>query len=293
VPYRTRLILALATAGLTFAAALPAAAQSETVADEDIVVTAPERDREAVRDQASAIAGTERSRDPLARFQDSVCPGVIGLRPEFATAIADRMRFNAERLGLNLRDAGECDANVLVYFVPGVDAVMAGMFANDAVTRSNFVTLSDRERRLLKNERGPTRAWSITSRRSADGLLEQIGKVVEIRDTGRIQIGTREDLEVSIVLIDLNAIAGLTTQQLADYATMRALAETREPREAGKLGTILTLFASDGDRAGELTPFDLAYLGNLYSGSANVESSRKLGGVAAQLERGPSAPSSR
>lgn len=285
-PFRSR-YWTLAAALLTTAA--PAFAQPEPEPGDENQITVTGRAVEAkdIVRQGRDITANEKRRDPLARFEKPLCPGVMGLRDDLAGAIVERMRFNVERIGLKLTEAGACDPNILVIFVSGLDNVMQSMFENAELERANFASLSDRERRLLKAETGPTRAWSLTSKRSADGfLLTETSNVMEIRDIGRINIGSREDIEMSLVLIDLGAIAGLNTQQLADYATMRALAETREPDRDTALSTMLELFSANGSNLTELTPFDLAYLSNLYSPpGANVAAGRRLNGLADAFQR--------
>ena len=52
--------------------------------------------------------------EPLARFQDPICPGILGLPRGFAEAMVDRIRFDARRLRIDA--AAE---TVLSLFDPG------------------------------------------------------------------------------------------------------------------------------------------------------------------------------
>ncbi len=92
----------------------------ETENDNTIVVTGQaegEVDSGEVREQARSI--TPRGAvigEPLARFQQPVCPGVWGLSGESAQLIIDRIYHNAEAIGLDLSTEPGCTANIVVAF---------------------------------------------------------------------------------------------------------------------------------------------------------------------------------
>ena len=90
---------------------------------DDIVVTG-ERDRappsrREVNRQARDISDitSDIYDKPLARIADRLCPGVIGLRQGAAELMIDRIRWNAERLGMWMADDTGCSPNLIVAFV--------------------------------------------------------------------------------------------------------------------------------------------------------------------------------
>ncbi len=87
--------------------------------DDEIVVTArPKPSPAEIREQARAItAQSAQYNYPLAMFQSQVCPGIVGMPAAMANIVVDRIRFNAERVGLKTAPLGKCDANILVIFV--------------------------------------------------------------------------------------------------------------------------------------------------------------------------------
>src|SRR5690606_41036478 len=114
-------------AAVALLAVVPAAAQAPAAADgdaeeaSDIVVTG-ERERptsRAVSRQARDIShtGGDIYDRPLARIEDRLCPGVIGLRKEAAELMIDRIRWNAERLDMWLADDTACSPNLIIAFV--------------------------------------------------------------------------------------------------------------------------------------------------------------------------------
>src|SRR6187549_849554 len=110
----------------------PAVAQSESeqleeVAGADIVVTGELPTWSEVTRQARDITVTTGLRYmPLPRFEgDRLCPGVIGLKGDYAALMVGRLRANAERFGLWMsEDDGACQANFIVAFVDDGQDIM-------------------------------------------------------------------------------------------------------------------------------------------------------------------------
>jgi hypothetical protein len=100
-----------------------------------------------------------------------------------------------------------------------------------------------------------------------------------------IFIAARQDIVASLVVIDIPAINGLTTIQIADYAAMRGLARTRPPKQTGAVGTILGLFDKDATPPREMTVFDLAYLRAVYGSIPNIAGMTKLLQVAHEVKK--------
>lgn len=102
----------------------------------------------------------------------------------------------------------------------------------------------------------------------------------------RIVLSIRRDLFSSVVLIDTKATESLSLQQLADYASMRLLADTRSD-SVNDPATILSLFnVPRGTGPRGLTRFDRAYLRACYSGLGNERSRTKLARIASMLREG-------
>jgi len=228
---------------------------------------------------ADALSGAVRD-EPLPRFHDRICPGVIGLKVDVAQAIVGRIRENAARVGLRLADEENCEPNVIASFV--VDG-------QDYVRRLGkkqswmFVDMSGEERRALFDGPGKVRAWTRTVVRTRDGMpvsrregLMQIPETTMAMAHSKIYVATRRDLIAAMVLFDRDAIEHLSVFQLADYVTMRALAGTafKDIPPAG--GTILTLFENPAARAPAMTRYDHTFLETLYSSMANLPAANVL-----------------
>src|SRR5690606_37855616 len=122
-----------------------------------------------------------------------------------------------------------CQANFLVTFVPD------GKQMVESLRRTNgwlFTDMPAAERDRLLNESGPARAMLQTAERTRDGMN------VERRDNlndppqargwmahSKIYSAVRKDITTSHVIFDTGAVKDFTLAQLADYATLRALAQ--------------------------------------------------------------------
>lgn len=218
--------------------------------------------------------------EPLARFEDALCPGVLGLKQEAAEQMVGRLRANAEMLGVRMAENGDCQANFVVGFVSDGQA-----FLSQLQDRSGYIfaEMTRDERLALLADPGPARAMLRIRARTRDGMpisrrenLAQLPTTTMWMAHSKIYSATRNDIISAMVLFDRDAVRGLNLTQLADYATFRALAQRLPGPESAGQASILTLFEPGEARPGGLTEFDRAYLGQLYTGLANLPAPAKL-----------------
>lgn len=281
-----------ALAGALLAAA-PGLAQ-DAAPDGDIVVTGrsedPPTDGEVTSQARTITQGTDLRGTALARFEDRLCPGVIGMKPEFAALIIDRIRHQARTLDLWLtEDDGTCKPNFIVAFVEDGKAALGDLEKRQGWL---FAPLATNERRDLLAEDGPVRVWTTTETRTRDGMAV-VGQRNNLTAApvanmwsahSKIFLRTREDITSVVVLFDKADSKGKTLLQLADYATMRGLARTRPVEGEGQaMDTILALFDPGAAPPAEMTAFDRAYLAALYDGIPNMPGITKVQGVNRQL----------
>lgn len=272
----------------------PALAQQESSAD-DIVVTgrleSPPTATQVTRQARAITAPTAIRHLPLPRFEDRLCPGIFGMKPDYASLMIDRIRANAERLDLWMNeDDGTCRPNFIVAFVDDGQAALAQIERNQGWLMQSLTTA---DRRELLTEDGPVRVWTTTQTRTRDGLPVPRRETLDNPPTvnmwmahSKIYLATREDITQVIVLFDRKDIYGKTLVQLADYATMRGLARTRPVDGDGQgMDTILALFDPDASPPLEMTQFDRAYLGAVYDNIPNIPGITKVLGVNRQLRR--------
>ena len=255
--------------GIVMLLSAPALAQDPD--DEIIVEKRIEIDGAAARVQARDITQRQLSdSEPLARFQSPICPGTYGLLEANAQAVIERIYSNAEAAGLEVAVKENCAANVWVIVVDDP----ATEFEKLEDQSSWMIDgMSKAERNAVKEQAGPVRAWNVTSTRDDNGVRIQTGfgqppPTVQTYRMSRLHVPIRRDIDGAVVMVARSALADVDAFTLADYATMRALARTKEPHEQGSFDTVLTIF-SDDRRADRLTTFDRAYLRSLYLSSAH------------------------
>lgn len=257
------------------AQAVPGPTVEETGADAIVVTgeTEPPLRRE-VFDQAlrvSRVASGRMYEEALARFVAPLCPGVLGLAPELAKEMSERIRANAAKLDVPLAH-GRCSPNLLVAFVDDGQIFLADLARSHP---GAFRLVTEEERNEILAETAPVRVWNMVETKWADGrpLAWRLGRRERPSVRGRVDrmfLPTRKDIEFALVAYDREAVLGMTVVQLADYATMRGLSHTRPANGNEPMATILALFdddAGDGpaDRGpDELTTFDLGYLRSVY-----------------------------
>lgn len=229
----------------------------------------------------SGPAQAQSDEEPLARFQDPICPGVVGLRVGAAEAVVGRIRANAHALGIRLAPENTaCEPNVLV-------AILAdGAAFIDEMRHDNgwlFAEMKREEADALLADPGPARALLRTRTRSRDGIpvarresLDDVPQATMWMAHSKIYTATRNDIISALVLFDRPAVRGLSLVQIADYATFRALAHTLPQNTAVRPDSILALFEGGAVRPTELTAFDRAYLAGMYEGLPNLPAPARL-----------------
>jgi len=224
---------------------------------------------------APAVAQTNQ--DPVARFEDPLCPGVAGLTQEAAEAMVGRIRENAEALGLRLAKNGDCHANLVVAFVEDGQAYLSRL---DAQARYAFGEMNLADRQALLTSPGPIRVFHRVVPHSRDGRpIPRHQNLTDIPQTSmwmahsKIYSAIRNDINYAMVLIDRDEIDDVGVGQLADYATFRGLTQVL-PKVYDD--SILALFEDGEAQPRALTEFDRAYLAALYRGVPNLPRAARL-----------------
>jgi hypothetical protein len=252
---------------LQSAAHAPPAAPAQS--GDEIIVQGMRVDKQKVREFIRAV--TEAPYEgQLGRFHAPACPVAMGLSDIQNARVAERMRQVASAAGIRVAPE-RCKPNIFVIVAGDKKAAMDEL---DRRFPMYFNGMTDRQVEALKSSPAPAVAWQVSSRLSSDGLpLEKpLGadyyRVSGTENPSRIRSVTEPTFLASVVVIDLKSAAGLTTTELADYATMRTFAAT-DPERIVRTGapTILGVLAQPDDKPlpVTLTYWDLAFLKSLYS----------------------------
>jgi len=288
---RNFLVILLAGASVA-ARAQEADAPKEEPASSEIVVQGINPDRQ-IDDFVQALTDAPIG-GQLSRFDWAVCPAATGLPQAQNAAVRERMRRVARAAAIPLAGPG-CKPNVLLIATPDKKVLIEGL---NRKYPSYFSGIPRDRVRDLARRPGPAAAWHVRGRISADAELVPTDGVSgphvyqATRDPSRLSPATRPHFLGAVVVVEHSALTGLTTTQLADYAAMRAFAQTEPGRlEKATAPSILTVLEAP---MGTPTPvtmtrWDFSFLKALYAAPVdkyvNVQRSAIRHRVRKELER--------
>jgi len=306
--------LLAALAALAAPQDIPPQTQAPATQLEDVEVT-----RRATADMARTfvgrVAAPARGRG-LGRWR-RVCPAVANLNRDVAQVIVDRIAMTAADLGIEVQGPG-CEADIIVVFTTEAPALTRAMVeAEPRVFRHGGGGIdrgSAALRRFIASER-PIRWWTLsvpvdseTGRRavrargdpggapvsariaalfncSPADCVAAAAPVVAMNTASRLNTQIVDHIYKSIIVVDVDAVAGLNTTQLGDYLSMIALTQVDPEAETGAFDTILNLFDNPEGVTG-LTDWDRSYMEAMYgSPSIRLSVGAQAGAVAAIMNR--------
>lgn len=286
---------AIAAIGLV---AVTMSAQAQQ-AEPDIVVEA-QRIQEAARSFARDVSAPPSREDQLARFDDRICPGVIGLNRRQGEFLADRIGQRALELNLSVGEPG-CRANVLVLVTQAPSDVARAiaeeqryLVANNGVQENLNTRGEEALARFISDER-PVRWWHVAQTVTRDGeVLRNVpaqmwggsnntphftAEVVHANPLTATQNNapTRQEFRNVVIIVDANRARTVRLDGLADYVAMVAFAQLAPDADTRPYDTVLNLFSSERAVA-SMTDWDRAYLTGLYTVDPNATSARRQAG---------------
>lgn len=246
----------------------PSAAAQE--ADDQVTEVAPVviqggELREVIGGFVSGVSAVHERNGQLARFHQSVCPGVMNLSSEHAQIIIDRIARVVDSVGLRAGRPG-CEANVLVIFTEDSDRLAAGMVEEFGRTFDGHVAFFERGNDLLaefQRPGRPVRWWHMAEKARVPG-----GDA-----NSRLRAAYHTELFRVLIVVDTRRIGPVNVGALGDYLAMNALARLSPDWDTVGHDTILNLFQLEGAaRPSGMSIWDQAYLEALYSVRSDVVS---------------------
>ena len=223
--------------------------------------------------------------EPLPRFEDRICPGVLGMERDHAELMVSHLRDNVEMFGLRLAGSEEegCEPNLVITFVEDGRGYLTELMQRRGYLFSDM-DRADREELVAGD--APWRVWHQVTAHTLDGLrvgshqnLTQPPEAGMWQAHSRIYRPVRHDITYALVLFDSDAVAGMTVRQLADFATMQALATEFPDGAEQSAGSMLQLFTRPDAAPASLGPVDAQWLATLYGGIPNLPASMRLRSV--------------
>jgi hypothetical protein len=261
----------LALATLLLASAAQAQQAPAPGGSEEIVVQGT-RDQERQVDRFVDALTKAPAGGQLSRFDSAVCPAALGLPDYQNEAIVKRMRRVALAAGLHVARAG-CQPNALLIVAVDKSDFMRALYNK----RPDFFLDPYGWRRRLVLDPGPVAAWQVEGVLDANGVPVSDAvrgarvtgyRMVVSTDSSRLRPASRPYFTAGFVVVEMKALAGITTTQLADYAAMRIFTHSNpEQLKNSSAPTILKLLDTPMGGAAPitLTDWDLSFLKALYS----------------------------
>jgi len=294
-----RVLSATIAALLAGACAVPAAAQIDVRAssssskhnDESVVVTGQ---RKQIA-QALKKMIEQSDSEQFARFEDELCPIVIGMPRDWTASLTRMIRENVVAVGGKVGKPG-CTFNAAIIFIDQpLELVKA--FAEE---EPGYFNMTPRELEHFTAVQRPVTSWHVTDMRSRDGVeLGQMGqlggfptdaKIVRNAAASRLYTNVREDMLVGFVVVDRMATPGKSLRQLADLATMHIMLDVSQDAGDRDPGSILSLFearAPGNPAPDRLSQFDRGALRGFYTQRENNRTARQQAeNIARAIEKG-------
>lgn len=295
---RIRFTPLIALAGAA-ALAVPAAAQigvrgstsAQRQGDSDeIIVTGEKKKKEIAQVLKKLIEPT--GREQLARFEDKVCPMVIGMPRDWTARMTRMIRDNIAAVGGKLEPAG-CKPNALAIFIDQPRELVDALHESEP----HLFNMTPREFKQFAALPGPVWSWHVTDMRDRYGNQVAQGSmqgnnfaVIKNASATRLYSNVREDMLAGFVVIDRQQTVGRTLRQLADLTTMHLLLDVKPGAEKQDMNSILSLFEARGEgRAApaRFSSFDRGVLAGFYTQRENNRSAvQQRENIASAIKKG-------
>ena len=299
--------------GPAAALAVAAAFCGSAWAQQPDIVVVGERLEELTSSFVQEVSVASMREDQLARWDEQLCVGAVGLTPEDSQRLVDRISMRAGAVGLRLGQPG-CRANVMVIYAPDSDTLtrqiverrpeLLGYYSNDAVSTAggregleDFANTSRPVRwwhvsrnvtmdgRVLDNPNtqpaasgaeAASASAAVSAGQPATGLGAANGAQVVRSNGSRLSRTTRQDLNYVLVIVDAGRVGEIPADSWFDYVAMVSLAQVDPNATPSEVPTILNLFTASAETAPtEMTSWDIAYLNGLYRATREAVNSRQ------------------
>lgn len=302
---------------LVVIAALAAASMQPQVAStpspEDQIVVEGRQTKQTATEYVDQLLPTAMGSE-IGRFEEPVCPKVIGLAEPYNTQVIDRIRRVAKASNIDVAATG-CTPNLVIITAADKRAMIdvlrksrPGYF--DGVPADQLKRLADSPR--------PFAAWQVTDEIAADGMpigrssnlpaggsgarlvgpapqgrtdSFAAGDYARLKTTespSRIRTTTKQRVLSSIVVIETGALRNATIDQLADFAFVRAMLPTERRDQEAPASSILSLFntgVTPETGPQSLTWYDVAFLKSLRSTRSDTSSDVQVSEIRNQIVR--------
>lgn len=260
------------------AAATGAQAQPQVTLPVETVTSQAQRAKDeetAFKAVQSLLAQSASMENQYARWKEPVCPHVYGLTPVASYVIEHRIKEIAAQVGAPVDRNDPC--------VPNIGIIVT------ADPQKSFDSLSRRAPWLLtsggKRDKVeyPVEVWyagllrDYNGKASLDESWEDAGldgPPYVPAQLSRLSTGQTAEMGAATVLVNTNAILGMSLGSLADYIALQTLAQAQAKGRCQDIPSIANLMLSNcnaADHVDQLSDIDLALLTGLYAAPERPE----------------------
>jgi hypothetical protein len=244
---------------------------------------------QAISDYVESHAATTHL-GKIARWEDSVCPGIVGLPAGFTKFIIARVKEVAIAAGAPVDADASCKPNVQIIFTTKPQPLLDGIRANEPVLLGYYDN-SEQAEQMAKITH-PIQSWYETA------TVDLRGKpLIDSRHSGRsataqtgshLGDGLRSAFYHVTIVADPSKLGDHEIGALADYIAMLALSQASSYDTCQAVPTITNLMASSCGadmKPAALTDIDMTYLRGLYRMDAGSSFLGQRGSIAYEMKK--------
>ena len=267
-----RFALSLLLAIATTSAALAQAPVVETVTSE----AQRTRDEAMVgRVMQSLLAQSTTMENQYAKWKAPVCPHVYGMTPVASWLIEHRIKEVAQLVGAPVDHNDPCKANIGIIVSPDPQKSFDSIAA-----RAPYLVISSTRRTKVEY---PVETWYASLLRDYNGKasLDESwedagldGPPYVPAQLSRLSTGQTAEMGAATVLVNAQAVTGMSLGTLADYIALQTLAQSQVTGHCQEAPSIANLMLPNCDPANhveQLSDLDMAMLTGLYAAAERPE----------------------
>lgn len=254
-------------------------ATSQASEEQDAIIIRGERKKEIAKALRQMIQPTSKG-EQLARFEDKVCPMVIGMPRDWTAKMTKMIRDNIVAVGGKLEAPG-CKPNALAIFIDQPNELIAALHEEEP----HLFDMTPRAFDTFAKLPGPIWSWHVTDMRDRDGNQLAQGSmqgndfaVVKQASASRLYTNIRQDMLAGFVVVDRPKTVGKSLRQIADLVTMHLLLDVKPDAGSRDPGSILSLFAPRAENEAlpaRFSSFDKGALTGFYTQRENNRTARQ------------------
>jgi hypothetical protein len=258
---------------------------------EAVTVTVIKDGEAAIGKFVEGLTVPTRVTGKMARWKTGICPIVVGLPPEAAKLLVQKIRALAAEVGAPVNPKDPCPGNIEVVFTAQPQALLDNVRIMHPVLLGYYDNSAQADK--LATSTRPIQSWYSTATVDARGnpvvdgarkggvhlsialppsgmpgppdILEMYMPDAAVTNvTGnRLNDGVSSALNNVMIVADTSKLLGRDAGNIGDYIAMLALSQIQPPDACQALPSILNLLAP-GCSGDALTSADTAYLRGLY-----------------------------